>query len=352
MLPYCTDDQLLDELAVVVSTGWELPTRGNRASDVRHLLLLADPGEALSYRQSAQRLLLTLDAALMQGAQDDAVVSEDDARGLRILFGVHPNYRTEPSPVIRREQASEYLVPAWHDDLPRDRAGTFQRRHQAAALRQALECLRAAYGQEPRPSPRDVDLLQQRRWYHVAANRQVVYFRCEETIRVRVDGLEQYVFYEPKHDDYGLADTRFHLLEHPLGPQLNPRDIADDPVQRGMRQITLALPRPYQASESIAIEWEENLEFGADVKSWQRFFVGAHAPNDNFKLELTVQFASDMLPDMVWWYMSLPGVDDGEIGPRPGETLPLDNRRIASHRWSNTETERWLNYSLQWTWRD
>jgi hypothetical protein len=215
VLPYCTDEELLAELAVVVSAGWDLPSRANRAGDVRHLLLLADPGEALSYRQAVQRLLMMLDAALQQDQIERPVVSEEDSRGLRILFGVHPNYRTELSPVVRREQASEYLVPAWHKQPPRDRASSFQRRHQQRALRQALYCLRAEYGQEPRPSIRDSDLLEQRRWYHVAANRQVVRFRCEEIIRVRVDGLESHVFIEPRNDDVGILDTHFHVPRPP-----------------------------------------------------------------------------------------------------------------------------------------
>lgn len=353
MLPFCTDEELLAELAVVVSVGWDLPSRATRAQDVRHLLLLADPGEALSYRQAAQQLLTMLDAALQQDTDDRPVVSEEDALGLRILFGVHPNYRTEPSPVVRREQASEYLVPAWHYQPPRDRAGTFQRRRQQLALRQALHCLRAEYGQEPRPSIRDNDLLEERRWYYVAANRQVVRFRCEDIIRVRVDGLESYDFTESRNDDEGLLATNFHVLEHAVGPPLTLDDISDMPTRPGIRQITLRLPRPYKTGERIGIAWEEELDFGPDAARWRRFFVSANGQNDNFALELTVTFAADAdLPEKVWWYMALPGVAEFEIGPRPEEELALDASRSASHRWASTETERRIDYGLQWVWPD
>ena len=348
MLPFCTDEELLTELAVVVSAGWDLPSRVKR-----HLLLLADPGEALSYRQAAQRLLTMLDAALQQDADEHAVISDEDSLGLRILFGVHPNYRTEPSPVVRREQASEYLVPAWHNQPPHDRAATFQRRHQQQALRQALHCLRAEYGQEPRPSIRDSDLLEQRRWYYVAANRQVVRFRCDEIIRVRIDGLESHVFYEPRNDDEGVLDSRFHVLEHPMGPPLVLEDMADVPTQPGNRQIALRLPRRYRTGELVGVAWEEELDFGSEAARWRRFFVAASGANDNFALELTVTFVPDAdLPEMVWWYVALPGVDEFEIGPRPEEILTLDASRTASHKWTSAETERRIDYGLQWLWPD
>jgi hypothetical protein len=351
VLPYSSDEQLLADLAVVVSVGWDLPSRANRAHQVRHLLLLADPGEALLYRQAAQRLLAMLDAALQQDADEHPVVNEEDSLGLRILFGVHTNYRTESSPVVRREQASEYLVPAWRDRPPHDRAGTFQRRHQQRALRQALNCLRAAYGQEPRPTIRDSDLIEERRWYYVAANRQVVRFRCEDIIRPRVDGLESHVFYEPRNDDEGILNTRFRIVEHPIGPPLNLEEISDAPTQPGHRQIVLRFPRPYMAGELVGIAWEEELDFGPNAERWRRFFVGAHSPNDGFDLELTVTFADDAeLPEMVWRYIALPDVADFELGPRPEEILSLDASRSVSYRWIGAETERWINYCLQWVW--
>lgn len=351
VLPYCSDDELLTELAAVVSTGWELPSREHRRRDVRQLLLLADPGEAQSYRQAAQRLLTMLDAALQQEADSDSILSEEDALGLRILFGVHPNYRTEPSPVVRREQASEYLVPAWHSRSPRDRAGTFQRRHQLPAVRLALQCLRAAYGQEARPSMRDADLIEERRWYFIAANHQVTRLRSEAVIRVRVDDLQEYSFTESRNEEPGLRNSDFRVLEQPLGPTLTLQDIRDLETRPGRREITMRFPKPYQTGELVGVAWEEELDFGEDAMPWRRMFVSASGPNDGFELEMTATFAAAVeLPELVWWYQALPEISESEIGPRDESDVLNYIDREVSHRWAADETERRIDYGLQWVW--
>jgi len=92
----------------------------------------------VSFESRAQRLLTMLDEAIrsqvLSGSRATEL-TEDDAHGLRILLGTHPDYRSEASPTVRRAEASEYLVPAWRDAPPTDRAGTFQRRHQTRVLR-------------------------------------------------------------------------------------------------------------------------------------------------------------------------------------------------------------------------
>lgn len=108
VLPYCSDDELIAELAVVVSAGWGLPSRPGRAPEVAHLLSLCDDRSMSLFAQSAQRLLVMVDDAIRQGAVEDengeALVSDDEARGLRILFGTLPNYRGGLSPVVRQRR--------------------------------------------------------------------------------------------------------------------------------------------------------------------------------------------------------------------------------------------------------
>lgn len=187
MLPDCPDDQLLDELSVIVTTGWELPARPNRQRDVRHLLLMVDAADGLSYRQAAHRLLAMLDDALREADED--VLGEDDRTGCRVLLGVHPTYRTVGSPTRRRQDAADFLVVGWHENPPLHPAGTFQRRHQRGALRQVLECLRRQYGQEA-GAEEDYDVARVRRWYVVEANRQVAELGEYGEYRVRRDGLD------------------------------------------------------------------------------------------------------------------------------------------------------------------
>ena len=93
MLPYCPDDQLLDELSTVVRAGWDLPLRPHLESGVRHILQLANIHQAESYSVMAERLLKLMDTGL-EKAMDDLdvpVVSDEEYRGLRILFGLHPD---------------------------------------------------------------------------------------------------------------------------------------------------------------------------------------------------------------------------------------------------------------------
>lgn len=187
VLPDCPDDELLDELSVIVTTGWNLPARPNRQRDVRHLLLLVGPADGLLYRQAAQRLLAMLDDMLREADED--VLGEDDRTGCRILLGVHPTYRTVASPTRRRQDAADFLVAGWHEDPPRHPAGTFQRRHQRGALRQVLGCLRHHYGRDAGVAE-EYDVARVRRWYVVAANRQVTEYGEYGDYRVRRDGLD------------------------------------------------------------------------------------------------------------------------------------------------------------------
>jgi hypothetical protein len=292
-----------------------------------------------------------IDDAIEQAELAETVLEEDEALGLRILLGLHPSYRSEASPVIRRREASEYLVPAWRDDPPRDRAGSFQRRHQNRALGLALTCLRRAYGQEARSHHRQTDLIEERRWYYVAANRQIVRLRSEATVRIREDGLESYPFTEPRNDEPGVLATRFHLREHPIGPPLTLGDISDVPTQPENRRVTVRFPRPYMAGETVGIAWEEEIDFGMEVGGRRRY-VAAEAQSDNFNLELGVTFADDVeLPEMVWWYTApMSGEDPTLVGPQPDEVLQFDADRSASHRWPAYETERRISYGLQSVW--
>lgn len=351
VLPDCSDDDLLDELAVIVSTGWELPTRSNRERDVRHLLLLASPADSGSYPQAAQRLLTMLDDALREA--DDNVLGEDERTGCRILLGVHPNYRNEPSPTVRRREAADFLVPAWHERPPGDPAGTFQRRRQESALRQVLECLRYAYGQETEQLIRDHDVVRLHRKSLVSANRQITRHGETALYRIRMDGLEELSITEDERPP-GVVDSWFRVVadvDEPA-PVLNRIESID--TQPGRREIVLALPRPYQAGEQLRLTWEEHVEFEDDAIQWGRMWAAANAPNDSFEAEVTVTFAPDApLPDVCWWHERQPDTDVMEIGPHSlGQIIDLAETRTATHSWSSWETERRIDYLIIWVWLD
>ena len=112
-LPAVDDEQLLSELRVVITAGSHLPSRPANAPDLPALLLFARARPNEPFSSSAVRLLEMLDRALLEGTRflsDDALVAEDRVRGLRILFGTHPDYAGE-SAMVRRINAGEYPGP-------------------------------------------------------------------------------------------------------------------------------------------------------------------------------------------------------------------------------------------------
>lgn len=349
MLPYCSDDDLIRELSVVVTTGWFLPSRPERADDVRHLLLLPDPGESRSFAQAAQRFLTMLDTALKNA--DGTVLDEHAALGLRILFGVHVNYRTEASPIVRRAEASEYLVPPWRTEPARNRAEAFQKRRQRSALALALQCLRAEFGQQGRQQRNETDLLQEHRRYFVDGNRQITRLSGDMLLRARVDGVQDYVFNEARNSEPGVRDAVFRLLPHRAGSQATLESVVDDDIRPDSREIMVRLPRRHNAGEVFGVAWEEIVEFGPEVERYGRRFVSALAGNEGFDLEIRVDFADDAeLPELAWWYVARPQVDVLEVGPQEYQVLRFGSGRSLVHHWDAIEVEKWLDHGIQWVW--
>lgn len=351
MWPARSDEELLDELSVVVTTGWELPNRPHRQHAVRHLLLLVGPADSLSYSQAAQRLLLLLDSTLRDA--DDDVLGEDDRTGCRILLGVHPTYRSVASPTRRRQESADFLVADWQSAAPSDPAGTFQRRHQPAALRQILECLWQRYGHDDDPDE-EYDVARIQRWYHVGANRQIT--ACGDTTDYRVlrDGLDAIELLETAPDSEGLLSSEFSV--EPVGEEPQPavESVEDDPTRPGYRRISIGLRRNYEAGELLRLAWREDLRFGDDPPDWGRSWVTVGALNDGFELEVSVAFGDDAeLPDLCWWFSAEPGVDLNEIGPSSlDQVIDLNEVRFASQAWQAAGTERRRLYGFIWVWLD
>lgn len=216
-----------------------------------------------------------IDDALRQAATgSDPQLSDDDWEGLRILFGLHPRYRTEGSPTVRREQASELLVPLWLDHPPRDRAGTFQRRYQERALRQVLTCLRSIYGQEDGPTDRDCDVLEEHGTAIIDERRQIRYARCEEVLRIRHEGLTEFSWDEGDLETFGAVSTDLRMVPHPTtGQALTIARIAESTYMPGSRKITVRLPHPMRIHELVASAWEEEATYGDEVSHWETFYL-------------------------------------------------------------------------------
>lgn len=343
MLPYCSDDQLLAELTVVLSAGWELPSRPHRAKQVRHLLLVAQDQQVLTYAAAAQRLLHMLDDAFRQ-AEAAELISPDDEQGLRILFGTHPNYRTEPSPTVRREQAADFLVPAWATQRPKKFVETFQRRHQNRALRQALDCLRSAYGQKRVVEEWDYDVVAVHRTYVIGEKRQLRSERVLETIRPNHDDFDQcgslhfeHVGGEVEFSYRALSDGLTVLTVHP------------DPQNTDFMQVRFKLPRSYSAGELCDIEFEQEIKHVAEVTQWPNYYVASQSSSEGVSLTMTAVFKFE-LPELIWWYVVDPYVDQRLLGPDSETMLKLGEGNAVSQSWSQAEKR--MDYGLKWKWKD
>ncbi len=343
MLPYATDAQLLAELSVVVSVGWELPSRPQRSAEVRHLLLLAQAREPLTYGAAAQRLLHMLDAAIRQGVEAE-LITADDEQGLRILFGTHPNYRTEPSPTVRREQAADFLVPGWAVQRPKQFIATFQRRHQSRALRQALDCLRAAYGQRAAVEDWDHDVVAIHRTYVVSEQRQIRLKRTLETIRPRHDHFDEF---GTTHAEHGSDEVE--MTYRSLSEAATLLSVGEDPLNTDFQMVRFKLQRPHAAGELIDVAFEQEAKYRGDVTRWPHYYVATQTSNDSYSLTMTVRFEGE-LPEQVWWYVVEPYVDQRLLVPDPNAILRLDEQNSVSHVWLNAE--RRMDYGVKWMWPD
>lgn len=348
MLPDCPDDELLDELSVIVSTGWDLPARPKRAADVRHLLLLTGADASRSYHEAAQRLLLLLDDALR--SVDDQLLAEDERTGCRILLGVHPAYRSVSSPTSRRENAAELLVPRWQDAPPRDAAGTFQRRHQPNALRQVLVCIRQQFGQDS-TADSDYDVVRVDRWYTVDACRQLSAHGETAEYRIRRDGLTTLELLEAEADVENLKSSDFVILPVDEEPSVRLALLEADITKPGFRRVLLELPRTYDAGETLSVAWQGTMQYGSKPPNWQRYWVTMAGLNDNFELRMTVTFDVAQVPDACWWFSAEPVTDPTETGPDSlAHLLDVAATPAVSHYWTSSDTERRRYYGLNWVW--
>ena len=353
MLPEVDDAALLAELAAVVSAGWELPSRPQRLDAVPHLLLLVPPGESRSRAHAAQRLLKMLDDAILTA--DDESLAEDERRGLRILLGLAPGYRTDASPRKRRAEAAPLLIPEWQERAPADPDAAFHRRHQAAALRQVLHCLRLRYGQDPRTMRRSYDVVRARRWCHIDKNRLTPLLGERAEYRVRRDGLRVLKATESAQPEGMVSLTQ--RIRNDDGA-VAAHFVSDDVItttREPRRQTQLLLPRPYLAGEHFILDREEQRDFGENKPLIRRDYLAiSTATNDGAELEVSVTFAKDLrLPDLCWWFTTTPDTNFEAIGPyQLTDIVDVSESRAARHAWSGGETWRWIWYGIMWVWFD
>lgn len=340
MLPEVSDDDLLGELGKVVEMGWALPERGHRAAEVRHLLLMVDRESALTYAESSSIFLRMLDEALVPDVIGEDEPTQDQALGLRILLGTHPEYRYASAP-MRRENAAEYL---WPDNRSAQVASSFHRRRERAALRLALDCLRAVYGQGDDPYERDHDLLAATRAYVVDEHGNLCYQGEELLVRARRD-MPGFSLDESIHEDTGFE--RSEIRSRDCGDDTPFTFVGERQINGTKRKLEFAADKPITVGQTFRFAWEEAIHFRSrTVARAARYYVSFQAPNDRFELTIEVRFLGE-LPRSVWWFRFNPGVDPTDYAPHLERRLEVSDG-VAAFTWN--ETQRRMCYGIQWDW--
>jgi hypothetical protein len=339
-LPAISDQTLIEELMVVVTAGWRLPDRARLRDSIRHLLYVTDPPVTELYYSTARRLLELLDETLTGAAEesfgnaDTPLLSDEHSRTLRILFGVHVDYRWE-SVDTRREEAGAILLDKARGAVKSD---TYHRRYEKDACRVVVECLRAHYGQEtdgPRYSYSSVD----RKVYAVVGpNQHFNSYRVNNIFRSNKDGLD-------------FVRVWFHL-QHPEAVT----HIAIDSVQGaadysledrgdGSYRLTFHLAEPTNLGQDIQWSYETVYEYKPDLPLNTEGRIGITGRNDGYTAGATVEFQCTP-PRMIWAYSRRKGYFP--IKEPSTSLMPDENNRVTLKETSETSLLR--VYGLAWRW--
>jgi hypothetical protein len=334
-LPHCSEEILIEELDAAIHSGGRLGVDSEDASKVSHLLQLVGSEVGLAYRARAERLRALIDDAFEQ-AGDSEFITEDAHYGLRILFGLHPDY-LDAKVSVREREAAPFL---WRNGEIKPQS--FHKRHRPKAAALALRCLQRAYGQKDIPEEHVYETLAEERVYKVNEHRQLWNTQVTTRFRSRVDGLAEFNFFEPLNDDPELIEENFLILSSDASlKSRGPSDTRD-----GYNHIAIALPRKLRVGDEYTVRWEERLILEEPTDLYANYFVAMEAANDNYRLDLSVEFADDP-PSTAWAFKAHPTENLRRLSKERGEPLTIGEGGFC-YSWG--ETERRATYGLKWSW--
>jgi len=338
-LPAVGDALLVKQLAVVVTAGWQLPRNPNLHDEVAYLLEAVPLfSRAGAYTRRAHDFLVMLDEALLAAAEsgqaDEAFITEEQATGLRILFGTHPAYRSSTARV-RRDSAAEYLGTARRGDRARVSGETLYKRRQRELLQMALDCFRLVHGQDPPGLPAQTEI-----------ESVMAIINFDELRRI------SNVFY-----DYRVR-ARFHAVDKVYVRTELPAGAAREVDVTGFTGVEFRHTRlwiPGHLSVSFkpphVLTVGEKLEFGfrirysypAELRHWAGHFMHWEH-NDYYRLRVHCHFREPpqecwQLIDSLLYYPS---------PPKPERMLELDARGHA-HVVVQAAVQR-MAYGIAWQW--
>jgi len=266
------------------------------------------------------------------GLADEPLLTDIQARGLRILFGLHVDSRWM-SVDDRRVEAGQILLDK--RDIVAD---TYHRTYEEDARRIVLECLRARYGQESSGFAHSYESIRRNTFQVVGSNRRASSVRINNVFRSRVDGLD-------------FVRVWFYLREPDLVQEVMIRDLigVDDYTlearEEGAYRLTLHLPQAVELGRNIEWGYTRDFTYVENAPPPTEGRVGISARNDGFVASATVQFEADQ-PSFIWIYSRRKNYYPIQVS----ESLLVPDLDGKVHYPETSETSMLRVYGIAWRW--
>ncbi len=334
MLPPTADAQLLAELAQVISAGWKLINRPQAVERIPHILQIADPMPDDDPSSVATRFLRRFNQAI-EGAADEGDITDDEARGLRILFGLEPSYR-EASVTVRRANGGSLLLG--RDNVEAD---SFYRSHEHSATMLALECLRGRYGQEERETAKRYESVKRHSSAFVNEDGRMGSVIIDNVYRALIDDVDII------GASWTVGPIASQLIEaitiEPVSGienfEYKRRDIGDF-------ELKLTLPAPVAMGSLIPYKYQRFYHYVDDAPPPKKGHVSTMANNRGYKVSLDASFLGRP-PPVIWRFSSKKTYIPGS--PRMDAHVQPDTDGRVYFPETN-ETDERSTYGLAWEW--
>jgi hypothetical protein len=335
MLPAAADDLLRSELGILVTTGSRLPDLPQRQGQVPLLMYLARDKPGDSFHQAAVRLLSLLDRSLRDCADspdEEALLTDEESLGLRILFGLHPDYR-DSSTMVRRENAAEYLI---HKAMAGD---SFYRSHESAWLQTTVVCLRTSYGQESGASPSEYESVNRRTFASIGPRRRIEAVEVRNLARSRIDGLDSVGMFIHPSDRQHLEQVVFERLDDFPPPEA-------ETLPNGSYRVDLSLQPALSIGQEIEWGFRRRYTYKQDIPFPTEDRFSVTTMNGGFDACIGIGFEADT-PATIWRYSESIQRQPGE--PTAERLVELIDSKAEYRVYSNETEDRWA-YGLAWRW--
>ena len=341
VLPAVDDEGLRRALTQVVAYGGELERHPSTQDDLQPLIYLAAATSSQVFPDLAKRVRSMLDAALIQNVESvpdgEPPLTEEHSHGLRILFGLLPDYLYTDVDV-RREEAGDLLFPeqgSW-----KHRANTFYKTWQRPALDLAISCLKATYGQEEVRRGRRHESVSRSSWTIVGSDRrkkQTVTSHVSRSMLERLEVVRTRCSLTRDHAD--LASIDFEAISG-VGP---PEVIEEEPFDFRLR---FPLLHPVGMGEEFAWSFQRTYRYRDDAPvenlAWMRLTGNVRG----FSVSVVVTFEGE--PPMLIWRFGSHAIRPPAL-PELDQLLRPDSDGGVSMSTTDTYPEK--SYGIAWKWQ-